>query len=149
MDWRRPPQWCWDTGRCRHGKRPVAVVARDPRISGDFISAAVEAGLASSGVDVFDAGILPTPAAAFLVADLEADFGVMISASHNAAPDNGIKFLARGGQKLDDALEDAIEAEMDAPEPAAHRSRCRPDQTVRGRRGPLRRSPAADASQPA
>ena len=97
------------------GKRPVAVVARDPRISGDFISAAVEAGLASSGVDVFDAGILPTPAAAFLVADLEADFGVMISASHNAAPDNGIKFLARGGQKLDDALEDAIEAEMQAP----------------------------------
>ncbi|MFF3039401.1 phosphoglucosamine mutase [Arthrobacter citreus] len=98
-----------------HGKRPVAVVARDPRISGDFISAAVEAGLASSGVDVFDAGILPTPAAAFLVADLEADFGVMISASHNAAPDNGIKFLARGGQKLDDALEDAIEAEMQVP----------------------------------
>ncbi|MER2135189.1 MAG: phosphoglucosamine mutase [Arthrobacter sp.] len=97
------------------GKRPVAVVARDPRISGDFISAAVEAGLASSGVDVYDAGILPTPAAAFLVADLDADFGVMISASHNAAPDNGIKFLARGGQKLDDALEDAIEAEMEVP----------------------------------
>ena len=97
------------------GKRPVAVVARDPRISGDFISAAVEAGLASSGVDVYDAGVLPTPAAAYLVADLKADFGVMISASHNAAPDNGIKFLARGGQKLDDALEDAIEAEMAAP----------------------------------
>ncbi|MCC3281158.1 MULTISPECIES: phosphoglucosamine mutase [Arthrobacter] len=99
------------------GKRPVAVVARDPRISGDFISAAIEAGLASSGIDVFDAGVLPTPAAAYLVADLEADFGVMISASHNAAPDNGIKFLARGGQKLDDALEDAIEAEMDVPSP--------------------------------
>ena len=99
------------------GRRPVAVVARDPRISGDFISAAVEAGLASSGVDVYDAGVLPTPAAAFLVADLQADFGVMISASHNAAPDNGIKFLARGGQKLDDAVEDAIEAEMDRPTP--------------------------------
>lgn len=99
------------------GKRPVAVVARDPRISGEFISAAVEAGLASSGIDVFDAGVLPTPAAAYLVADLDADFGVMISASHNAAPDNGIKFLARGGQKLDDALEDAIEAEMDEPNP--------------------------------
>ena len=95
------------------GKRPVAVVARDPRISGDFISAAIEAGLAASGVDVFDAGVLPTPAAAYLVADLDADFGVMISASHNAAPDNGIKFLARGGQKLDDALEDAIEAAME------------------------------------
>ena len=97
------------------GRRPVAVVARDPRISGDFISAAMEAGLASSGVDVFDAGVLPTPAAAFLVADLGADFGVVISASHNAAPDNGIKFLARGGQKLDDAVEDEIEAEMSRP----------------------------------
>ncbi|MEE1620514.1 phosphoglucosamine mutase [Zafaria sp. J156] len=95
------------------GKRPVAVVAKDPRISGDFISAAIEAGLAAAGVDVFDAGTLPTPAAAYLVADLDADFGVMISASHNAAPDNGIKFLARGGQKLDDALEDAIEAQLE------------------------------------
>ncbi|MFC3300069.1 phosphoglucosamine mutase [Arthrobacter agilis] len=94
------------------GRRPTAVIARDPRISGEFIAAAVEAGLASSGVDVYDAGVLPTPAAAFLVADLDADFGVMISASHNPAPDNGIKFLARGGKKLSDALEDAIEAEM-------------------------------------
>ncbi|WP_298254909.1 phosphoglucosamine mutase [uncultured Arthrobacter sp.] len=97
------------------GRRPTAVIARDPRISGEFIAAAVEAGLASAGVDVFDAGVLPTPAAAFLVADLDADFGVMISASHNPAPDNGIKFLARGGKKLSDALEDAIEAEMDRP----------------------------------
>lgn len=97
------------------GRRPTAVIARDPRISGDFIAAAVEAGLASAGVDVYDAGVLPTPAAAFLVADLDADFGVMISASHNPAPDNGIKFLARGGKKLDDALEDAIEAELNAP----------------------------------
>ena len=98
--------------RVSEGRRPVAVVAKDPRISGDFISAAIEAGLASAGVDVYDAGTLPTPAAAFLVADLGADFGVMISASHNPAPDNGIKFLARGGQKLDDALEDAIVAQM-------------------------------------
>ena len=97
------------------GRRPTAVIARDPRTSGDFIAAAVEAGLASAGVDVFDAGVLPTPAAAFLVADLNADFGVMISASHNPAPDNGIKFLARGGKKLDDALEDAIESELLAP----------------------------------
>ncbi|WP_028278397.1 phosphoglucosamine mutase [Arthrobacter sp. H5] len=97
------------------GRRPTAVIARDPRISGDFIAAAVEAGLASSGVDVFDAGVLPTPAAAFLVADLDADFGVMISASHNPAPDNGIKFLAKGGRKLDDAVEDAIEAELAQP----------------------------------
>lgn len=95
------------------GHRPVAVVAKDPRISGDFISAAIEAGLSASGVDVFDAGTLPTPAAAFLVADLDADFGVMISASHNPAPDNGIKFLARGGQKLDDAVEDAMQARLE------------------------------------
>ncbi len=97
------------------GKRPTAVVARDPRASGEFISAAVSAGLASAGVDVYDAGVLPTPAAAYLVADLGADFGVMISASHNPAPDNGIKFFARGGHKLPDEVEDAIEAEMKNP----------------------------------
>ncbi|MCT1606463.1 phosphoglucosamine mutase [Nesterenkonia massiliensis] len=98
--------------RAAAGRRPVAVVARDPRVSGEFISSAVEAGLASSGVDVYDAGVLPTPAAAFLVADIDADFGVMISASHNPAPDNGIKFLGRGGHKLDDSVEDEIEAQM-------------------------------------
>lgn len=97
------------------GVRPRAVVARDPRASGEFLAAAVSAGLASAGVDVYDAGVLPTPAAAYLIADLEADFGVMISASHNPAPDNGIKFFARGGKKLDDALEDAIEAELECP----------------------------------
>lgn len=96
-------------------KRPVAVLARDPRVSGEFLSAAVEAGLASSGVDVYDAGVLPTPAAAFLVADFKADFGVMISASHNPAPDNGIKFLGAGGHKLDDALEDEIEVQIGEP----------------------------------
>ncbi|WP_138442296.1 phosphoglucosamine mutase [Sinomonas susongensis] len=98
------------------GARPRAVVARDPRASGEFLSAAVEAGLASAGVDVYNAGVLPTPAAAYLVADLKADFGVMISASHNPAPDNGIKFFARGGHKLPDEVEDAIEAEL-AQEP--------------------------------
>ncbi len=96
------------------GNKPKAVIGRDPRISGEFISAAVAAGLASSGVDVFDAGVLPTPATAFLTADLEADFGVMISASHNPAADNGIKFFARGGHKLPDAVEDKIEATMQA-----------------------------------
>ena len=96
------------------GSRPRAVVARDPRASGEFLSAAVEAGLASAGVDVFDAGVLPTPAAAYLVADLGADFGVMISASHNPAPDNGIKFFARGGHKLPDEVEDEIEALLTA-----------------------------------
>lgn len=95
------------------GERPVAVLARDPRISGQFIGAAVAAGLASAGVDVFDAGVIPTPAAAFLTADVGADFGVMISASHNPAPDNGIKFFARGGKKLADELEDEIEAQLE------------------------------------
>ncbi len=96
----------------KRGDRPRAVIAHDPRISSDFISAAVAAGLASSGVDVFDAGVVPTPAAAYLTADIDADFGVMISASHNSAPDNGIKFFARGGQKLADATEDKIEKAM-------------------------------------
>jgi phosphoglucosamine mutase len=94
------------------GRRPVAVVARDPRVSGEFITAAVSAGLASSGVDVLDAGVIPTPAAAFLVADIAADFGVMISASHNPAPDNGIKFFAVGGTKLPDEVEDRIEEHL-------------------------------------
>ena len=95
-----------------NGTRPRAVIGRDPRISGEFISAAVAAGLSSSGVDVFDAGVLPTPATAYLTADLDADFGVMISASHNPAADNGIKFFARGGHKLADSVEDSIEAAM-------------------------------------
>ncbi|WP_106816591.1 phosphoglucosamine mutase [Microbacterium timonense] len=94
------------------GKRLTAVVARDPRVSGEFLSAAVEAGLASSGVDVYDAGVLPTPAAAFLIADMDADFGVMVSASHNPAPDNGIKIFARGGVKLPDIVEQRIENAM-------------------------------------
>src|SRR6478672_5217185 len=94
------------------GHRPRAVVGRDTRASGEFLSAAVVAGLASAGVDVFDAGILPTPAIAFLTAGFEADLGVMLSASHNPMPDNGIKFFARGGHKLADELEDAIERRM-------------------------------------
>ena len=92
------------------GHKPTAVVGRDPRASGEFLEAAVVAGLASAGVDVLRVGVLPTPAIAYLTAELGADLGVMLSASHNAMPDNGIKFLARGGHKLDDALEDRIEA---------------------------------------
>ena len=99
-------------GRRASGRRPVGVVARDPRVSGEFIAAAVMAGFASSGVDVLDAGIIPTPAAAFLIGDIQADFGVVISASHNAAPDNGIKFFAVGGTKLPDEVEDRIEAAL-------------------------------------
>jgi phosphoglucosamine mutase len=97
------------------GHRPRAVVGRDPRASGEFLAAATIAGLASAGVDVVDAGVLPTPAIAFLIADCAADLGVMLSASHNAMPDNGIKFFARGGHKLADELEDAIEARMNEP----------------------------------
>jgi phosphoglucosamine mutase len=95
-----------------HGHRPVAVVGRDPRASGEFLSAAVVAGLASAGVDVHDVGVLPTPAVAHLTGALDADLGVMLSASHNPMPDNGIKFFARGGHKLDDAVEDAVERRM-------------------------------------
>ncbi|MDT7742818.1 MAG: phosphoglucosamine mutase, partial [Actinomycetota bacterium] len=90
--------------------RPVAVVGRDPRASGEMLEAAVCAGLSAAGADVRRVGVLPTPAVAFLTARLGADLGVMISASHNAMPDNGIKLFASGGHKLPDAVEDEIEA---------------------------------------
>lgn len=96
-------------------QRPTAVVARDPRASGEFLEAAVVAGLASAGVDVHRLGVVPTPGAAYLTSFLRADMGVMISASHNAMPDNGIKFLARGGLKLDDDLEEQIENRLEEP----------------------------------
>jgi phosphoglucosamine mutase len=95
--------------------RPVAIVGQDSRASGEFLEAAVIAGLASAGVDVYRVGVLPTPAIAHLVAARSADLGVMISASHNAMPDNGIKLFARGGGKLDDAVEAAIEKRMGEP----------------------------------
>jgi len=91
------------------GRRPLAVIGRDPRASGEFLEAAVVAGLAGSGVDVLRLGVVPTPAVAYLTADLGADLGVVLSASHNPAPDNGIKFFSRGGVKLPDAVEDLIE----------------------------------------
>ncbi|QOR69950.1 phosphoglucosamine mutase [Ruania alkalisoli] len=94
------------------GHRPRAIVGRDPRVSGQFLSAAVIAGLASAGVDVEDLGVLPTPAVAHLTSAEKVDLAVMISASHNAMPDNGIKFFARGGLKLADDIEDAIEARL-------------------------------------
>ena len=97
------------------GHRPVAIVGRDSRASGEFLEAAVVAGLASAGVDVRRVGVIPTPGVAFLVDDEGADIGVVLSASHNPMPDNGIKFFARGGRKLDDALEEAIEARMGEP----------------------------------
>lgn len=97
------------------GHRPRAVVGRDPRASGEFLEAAVVAGLASAGVDVTVLGVVPTPAVAYLTDALGADLGVMISASHNPMPDNGIKFFARGGVKLDDAIEEQIEARLGEP----------------------------------
>jgi phosphoglucosamine mutase len=97
--------------------RPVAVVGRDPRASGEMLEAAVVAGLASAGADALRVGILPTPAVAHLVDALGADLGVMISASHNAMPDNGIKLFAAGGQKLPDAVEDAVAAGLDVAGP--------------------------------
>ncbi|MFD0801359.1 phosphoglucosamine mutase [Streptomonospora algeriensis] len=104
-----------------HGdhRRPRALVGRDTRASGEFLEAAVVAGLAGAGVDVVRLGVLPTPAVAYLTAELDADFGVMLSASHNPAPDNGIKFFGRGGQKLPDAVEDEIEAALKEPSEGA------------------------------
>jgi phosphoglucosamine mutase len=92
--------------------RPVAVVGRDPRASGEMLQAAVAAGLTSAGADVMQLGVLPTPAVAHLVGEFGADLGVMISASHNPMPDNGIKLFAAGGHKLPDAIEDEIETHM-------------------------------------
>jgi phosphoglucosamine mutase len=92
-----------------HRPRRVAVVGRDPRASGEMLEAAVIAGLTSEGVDALRVGVLPTPAVAFLTAAYDAEFGVMISASHNPMPDNGIKIFGPGGHKLDDATEDRIE----------------------------------------
>ena len=97
------------------GHRPVAVVGRDTRVSGQFLEAAVVAGLASAGVDVRLLGVLPTPGVAHLTDALGADLGVMLSASHNPMPDNGVKFFARGGVKLDDTIEDAIEQRLREP----------------------------------
>jgi phosphoglucosamine mutase len=97
------------------GHRPVAVVGRDTRVSGQFLEAAVVAGLASAGVDVLLLGVLPTPGVAYLTDALGADLGVVLSASHNPMPDNGIKFLARGGVKLDDGIEHAIEQRLREP----------------------------------
>src|SRR3954470_22700446 len=95
------------------GHRPLAVVGRDTRISGQFLEHAVVAGLAAAGVDVLRLRVLPTPAVAYMTQALGADLGVVISASHNPMPDNGIKFLAGGGLKLDDAVEKLIEQHLD------------------------------------
>ena len=96
------------------GRRPTALVGRDPRASGEFLEAAVVAGLAESGMDVLRLGVIPTPAVAYLTSDLGAELGVMLSASHNPAQDNGIKLFAHGGFKLPDAVEYEIEVMLAA-----------------------------------
>jgi phosphoglucosamine mutase len=95
--------------------RPRAIVGQDSRASGEFLEAAVVAGLTSAGVDVYRVGIVPTPAVAYLVASTGADLGVMISASHNPMPDNGIKLFQRGGEKLADEVEALVEARIGEP----------------------------------
>jgi phosphoglucosamine mutase len=95
--------------------RPLAVIGRDPRASGEMLEGAVVAGLASAGADVLRVGVLPTPAMAFLTADFDADLGVVLSASHNPMPDNGIKLFARGGHKLPDEIESEIESALGVP----------------------------------
>jgi len=110
------------TGPVGPSGRPVAVVGRDPRASGEFLEAAVVAGLAGTGVDVLRLGVIPTPGVAYLTGALDAAFGVVISASHNPARDNGIKFFGRGGVKLPDAVEDEIEAGLMTGQPATTRA---------------------------
>jgi phosphoglucosamine mutase len=97
------------------GHRPVAIIGQDSRESGSYLEAAICKGLAESGLDVRKVGVIPTPAISFLVKELKADIGVMISASHNPARDNGIKFFSRNGQKLDDAIESQIESQLGKP----------------------------------
>ena len=95
------------------GRRAVAIVGRDTRISGELLQASVMSGLASAGVDVIDVGVIPTPGLAYLVESQGVDVGVMLSASHNPMPDNGVKFFQRGGVKLDDKIEDVIQERLD------------------------------------
>jgi phosphoglucosamine mutase len=92
------------------GHRPTAIVGQDSRASGQYLEEAICRGLSSAGIDVYRVGILPTPAISFLVKDRGADLGVMISASHNPASDNGIKFFDRTGSKLADQIEAKIES---------------------------------------
>ncbi len=128
-----------DTGSAR----PLAVIGRDPRASGEFLEAAVTAGLASAGIDVCRLGVIPTPGVAYLTGTLGAAFGVVISASHNPARDNGIKFFGPGGVKLPDAVEDQIEAQLATP--TAQPQSTQP-QTTTQTRAPKPRVPASSSA---
>ena len=94
------------------GHKPKAIIGQDSRESGSYLENAIATGLANSGIDVYQVGVLPTPAVSYLVTEMGADLGVMISASHNPASDNGIKFFARDGRKLADSVEAQIEAQL-------------------------------------
>ena len=98
-----------------HGRKPKAVIGRDTRISGEFLDHALAAGLASAGMDVVRVGVVSTPTIAHLTSTDDVDLGVMISASHNPMPDNGIKFFAHGGYKLPDQIEDQIQSLLGTP----------------------------------
>ncbi|MGA9173822.1 MAG: phosphoglucosamine mutase, partial [Thermoactinomyces sp.] len=116
------PELAFRLGRCgayvltKEKERPKIVVGRDTRLSGELLESALIAGIMSIGCDVIRLGIVTTPGVAFLTQHLEADAGVMISASHNPFPDNGIKFFGADGYKLLDETEAEIEALMDADE---------------------------------
>ena len=94
---------------------PTVLIGKDTRISGYMLESALEAGFASAGVNVLLTGPLPTPGVAYLTRALRLSLGVVISASHNAYPDNGIKFFSARGEKLPDAWEQAVEAALDEP----------------------------------
>ena len=114
------------------GHKPKAVIAQDSRESGAYLEEAIAKGLSESGVDVIRVGVLPTPAVSFLVTELRADLGVMISASHNPATDNGIKFFARDGKKLADSVEAQVEAQLGkAWQPNGNRGEIRFDEGAR------------------
>ena len=99
----------------RSGSRPTVLIGKDTRISGYMIESSLEAGLASAGVDTLLTGPLPTPGVAYLTRALRLDLGVVISASHNAYPDNGVKFFSAKGEKLSDDWELAVEAALAEP----------------------------------
>lgn len=103
------------TRHAQDDKKPVVIVGRDTRISGEMLQQAIIAGFLSVGIDVLRLGVITTPAVAFLVQNLEADAGVQITASHNPAADNGIKFFGNDGFKLSDELEFEIEQLLDSP----------------------------------
>ena len=103
------------TSHAQDDKKPVVIVGRDTRISGEMLQQAIIAGFLSVGIDVLRLGVITTPAVAFLVQNLEDDAGVQITASHNPAADNGIKFFGNDGFKLSDELEFEIEQLLDSP----------------------------------